>query len=156
MFFFSSWAGKECPFTFIAAQFAVKNLSFCYLYDRFLETMSALSFHGFVVTAISGDGASENRVMFLDFATLTVDDLICLGVFPSEWIEDPLIPKDLPVAFWNLFYEEGTVLVFIQSDMPHCVNKIVNARKGHFILQCSQPSIARKFWQKSEYHNNKK
>jgi hypothetical protein len=25
------------------------------------------------------------------------------------------------------------------------------AKKGHFILQCSQPSKGRKFWQKSEY-----
>ena len=122
--FFSAWAGRECPFTFIAEQFATKNLVSIYLYDRCMETMTALSAYGFVTTMFSGDGASENRLFFIDFAHLTVMDLIGLGVFPEGWLFDLLIPLDLPTAFWHPAYKKGKLLVFIQADIPDCIKKM--------------------------------
>eukprot|EP00957_Ditylum_brightwellii_P095774 7297078-Ditylum_brightwellii.AAC.1 len=119
--FFSAWAGRECTFTFIAAQFATKNLMPIYLYDRYMETMAALSVHGFVTTTLSGDGASENRLVFINFAHLTVMDLIGLGIFQEGWLFDSLIPLDLTIAFWHPAYKKGKILVFIQADMPHCI-----------------------------------
>eukprot|EP00957_Ditylum_brightwellii_P085646 6515213-Ditylum_brightwellii.AAC.2 len=70
--------------------------------------MASLSTYNFVVTAISGDGTAENRCMFLEFATLTVDDLIQQGIYPVVWKDNILIPKEL-------------------ADIPHCIKKIVNA-----------------------------
>eukprot|EP00957_Ditylum_brightwellii_P194081 14780551-Ditylum_brightwellii.AAC.3 len=125
--FFSAWAGMEHPFTFIAVQFATKNLVSIYLYDRYMEMMAALSAYGFVTTTFSGDGALENRIFFISFATVNVRDSIELGVFSDGWLFDPLIPLDLPIAFWHPAYEKGKILVFIQADMPHCIKKIVNA-----------------------------
>eukprot|EP00957_Ditylum_brightwellii_P021977 1657613-Ditylum_brightwellii.AAC.1 len=83
--------------------------------------MAALSAYRFVTTTFSGDGTSENRLFFIDFAHLTVMDLIGLGVFPEDWLFDLLIPLDLPIAFWYPAYKEEKILVFIQADMPNCI-----------------------------------
>eukprot|EP00957_Ditylum_brightwellii_P103893 7914680-Ditylum_brightwellii.AAC.1 len=67
--------------------------------------MAALSHFDFVATAITEDGATENRCMFIGFATLTIADLIDHGVFLNNLNEDPLIPKDLLIAFWHPCYD---------------------------------------------------
>eukprot|EP00957_Ditylum_brightwellii_P024662 1863312-Ditylum_brightwellii.AAC.2 len=110
---FSVWSGKEQPFTLIAARFTVKNLSYTYLYDRYLEKITALSLYGFVATSITGDGASENRSMLNECATVTVGNLIEQGVYSTEWKNNPLSPNILVLHFgtqvtkkewsWSLF-----------------------------------------------------
>ena len=59
VFYFTTWEYKK-PFKFIAGRCAVKNLDHTYLRFQIMDIISALAMAGFVVTAVGGDGASEN------------------------------------------------------------------------------------------------
>jgi hypothetical protein len=80
VFYATTWDRNSKPIRFIVARYGVHGLSWQYLRDRMLEIISALKLKGFIVTTISGDGASENRALFLNLATLTVRDLIEMKV----------------------------------------------------------------------------
>jgi hypothetical protein len=76
--------------------------------------------NGFVAVA---DGATENRYFFNSNAKLIVN-----GTFPEEWMDDGLIPKDHPIAYFLPRFDRSDLIVgFVLDDTPHLVKQVVNA-----------------------------
>ena len=101
----ATWDADSNTTQFLVAQYAVKKLSNEYLHDQVRTIIAALYAKGFVVTAITGDGASENRSLFKTLGTLTVRDLIAKGVFPQDWLAKRLCPCTFQCLFIILAYQ---------------------------------------------------
>ena len=133
VFYFTTWDADSKKTQFLVARYAVKKLSNEYLHDQVRTIIAALYAKGFVVTAITGDGASENRSLFKTLGTLTVGDLIAKDVFPQDWLAEAFVPLHFPVAFYHPSLPmDKKVLIFIMSDMPHLIKKFVNALERSF------------------------
>ena len=124
--YFTSYEYKSKPFQFIAARFAIASLNADYLEDRIDDITDALHRKGFVVIALAGDGASENRLIFSRKANVLVSDVIALGMYPTHWMQKFESLLDFNVGYWHPQLVDK-VLIFIHADMPHWVKKFVNA-----------------------------
>ena len=60
---------------FLAARYNVGTLDARFLKPRIMEIIAALAFYGFVVDTVVRDGASKNRSLMRQLATLPADEL---------------------------------------------------------------------------------
>ena len=83
----------------------------------------ALAQKGFTVTALTGDGASENRSCFKKLCT---DGVNFKDLYETE-LEEGLkacykhINFDWPIGFYHP--SDPDVIIFIHADMPHLIKK---------------------------------
>jgi hypothetical protein len=119
VFIFSTWEKSGHHKQFVVARYAVKTITSRFLKREIRKIIQALFLYKFIVTAISGDGASENRSTFHDLCTHTIAD-----VMPTLK-EEPNVPTSMKIAFRHPCRKD--LLIFVQGDMPHIVKKFVNA-----------------------------
>jgi hypothetical protein len=114
------WVKSDRKTQFIAARYRLSCITTHFLVRTINDIIRALWLFGFAVTgAISGDGASENRLAFFELSYLTVGEVL-------PWLEGEVhIPLDLLIGFYHPM--DPDIVIFIVGDMPHIVKKIVKA-----------------------------
>jgi hypothetical protein len=129
-------ASPDKAFKFTVARWALHKLDATFLSEQWPQMVDTLHMNGFVAVADGADGAAENRSFFKSNATLTVADLIVHGTFPEEWMDDDLIPKDHPIAYYHPRFDKSDFIIgFVLGDMPHTGKKIVNALERTDLLK---------------------
>ena len=126
VFIFSTWEKSGHHKQFVVARYAVKTITSRFLKREVRKIIHALFLYEFIVTAISGDGASENRSTFHDLCTHTIADIL------PTLKEEPNVPTSMKIAFRHPCRKD--LLIFVQGDMPHIIKKFVNAleRSGDY------------------------
>ena len=121
VFIFTTWdKSQKRKISFVCYRAGLKTITSEYLKRECTNIIIALSLYGFIVTTVTGDGASENRSTFENLGTHTV-----LDVIPQEILKDyPKIPRDFKIAMQHP--TRRNILIFIMGDMPHLVKKIVD------------------------------
>lgn len=92
-----------------------------FLKPRILEITTALAKFGFITDTVVGDGASENRSVMRQLATLTAKDLF--GGDIGMQLQNQL-PMEKKIAFRHPTLV--SIIIFIGGDMPHWIKKFVN------------------------------
>ena len=119
---------NDRKFTTTLARFGMSTIDSLFLKKTVTEITWACFDVGIVLVHLGFDGATENRTAVLSLATETVEDLIKDGFLPHEWTDDPMIDKDLKLAYYHpCFPKSDRVLIWLGSDMPHAIKKVVNA-----------------------------
>ena len=109
----------------VVSRFGVLTLDASYIMDKLMKSICALSNFGFIVDAVGGDGAAENRSALKQLATISARDVLTDTVthFDKDLID--ILPIDMKIGFYHPIHKE--VIIFISADMPHLMKKIVNA-----------------------------
>lgn len=142
------------------ARYALHSLDHRFLSKVIPEIVDAMYHCGLVVVQHGYDGASENRTAVQGFANLTVQDLIDHGSFPKDWESKPNIPLKMKIAYWHpCFEKKDNIIIFLHSDMPHLIKKIVNALERtdqesstdlHFRRKKMSLLMIHKLWERSK------
>ena len=126
--------------------------------------MATLWLFCFVVTAISSNGAAENRALFKDLATISIKDLVDQQKLPTSFLNYKI--NSFKIVFLHPHYKESNkdILIFIQSDMPHIMKNFANVfeqsrtnnKTTDLIFKGEKLSLMRSFtiWYKSENQGN--
>jgi hypothetical protein len=72
VFIFTTWEKLAFTRQFMVVWYGLKSITSRFLIDVVHEIITALFAYGFIVTALSSDGASENRSTFHSLSTHTV------------------------------------------------------------------------------------
>ena len=117
--------GRRSKHQFICARYGLKSIDSNFLVPTIRKIILHLSYCGFIVDTIVGDGASENRSTFKILATITAKTI--LGEhYPEELLED--LPTEMKIAFPHPNPEYADrIKIFIGGEMPHWVKKFRNA-----------------------------
>ena len=92
-----------------------------------MKVITGLAQYGFIINTIASDGASENRSANKKLATLTANDVLVNHPVKKDELMKVVFPMNMKVAFPHPSLSKDGVIIFIDSDMPHFIKKIVNA-----------------------------
>ena len=130
IFIVTTWSptsqdGKRSCHQFVCARFGLTTIDSTFLKATIRKIILYLSFYGFIVIMIGGDGASENRSCFKSLANKTARDIL-KGHYPDDLLEQLNLDFKIAFAHPNPEYAEA-IVIFIGADMPHWVKKVRNA-----------------------------
>ena len=128
--------GRRSKHQFVCARYCLKTIDSEFLIPTIRKIILHLSYCGFLVDTIVGDGASENRSTFKILATISARDIL------TEHYGDALMeamPSDFKIAFYhpNPVYKDH-IKIFIGGEMPHWVKKFRNAMDSKNKILCWQ------------------
>lgn len=132
VFIIQSTAASHSKFKTTVARYGLHSVNAEFLTREIKQITAAMYLYNMTVVQVGCDGAPENRSALHQLATLSVRDMIELGVFPEEWLKLANVPLDFRVAYRHPSYPESdNVFVWIHTDMPHWIKKWLNA------MECS-------------------
>ena len=118
--------GKRSRHRFVCARYGLKSIDSLFLIPEIRKIILHLSYYGFIVITITGDGASENRSTFKTLADKTAREIL-EDHYPDDFLDS--LNLDFKIAFKhpNPICAAENIVVFIGADMSHWVKKLRNA-----------------------------
>ena len=119
---FTTWdVSQNRKIKFVCARYGLHTITADFLVHTILDIIVSLEMYGFIVIAVTGDGAAENRATFKRLATQSAREALpTVLIIDNNFLE----LLDLKIAFPHP--SRSNITFYIMGDMPHLVKKVVN------------------------------
>ena len=101
------------------------SLTANFLTPQIIKTCVALCHCGLIVNNVTTDSATNNRSYFTNLDTISIQENFDKSRVQLTVNQNKCLSLEKMIHFKHLI--QGNIIVFIRGEMPHLVNKFVNA-----------------------------